>query len=422
MPEFRRSVAEKIFAFVNRAASVRGAMRAVMPQIPAPALILGGGKAAKVMASSVAARYPGVTGALAVPHAHAGDLSGLRLVGAGHPLPDDGSLDAVNLQESLLRDAAAGPALFLLSGGATALLGAPAHGLALEDLRDTYKGLLGSGLSIHEMNAVRRRLTRWGGGKLAAKIGRPVTALVVSDVLDDDLAVVGSGPLTADPYSKKQVLALAERAGVPAHVLEFLRHKAPDVPKADAAVFDAVRQRIVLSNRTVVEAMAATLQAEIVGPFTGPIGDTAEAWGSILRGKPGVYVAGGEPTVVLNDLPGRGGRNQHLLLELAERARAGEDWLFVAIATDGVDGNSPNAGGFMTAATAREHQAEVHAYKKTFESAEACQAWGVAFAGGATGTNVADVHVAVVGEEALVGLEGMLRKVRGSNEPVVGRR
>jgi hydroxypyruvate reductase len=414
LPAFRRSVAEKLFALVNRTASVRGAMRAVMPQIGAPALVIGGGKAAKVMASAVASRYPGVTGALAVPHAHEGALSGIRLVGAGHPLPDDGSLDAVNAQEAVLRTAGPGSALFLLSGGATALLGAPVRGLTLDELRATYEALLGSGLTIHEMNAVRRRLTRWGGGKLAAHVGRPVSALVVSDVMDDDLATIASGPLTPDPLDKAAAVALAEKAKVPQVVLEFLRHKAPETLKAGDRAFADVWQRIVLSNRTVVEAMAPVLDATIVGPFTGDVGVTADAWGDVLRGKPGVYVAGAEPTVVLGAGPGRGGRNQHLILELVERARPGDDWLFLSVATDGVDGNSLNAGGWMTAALALEHQAEARRYRATFDSAEACESWGVAFSGGATGTNVADVHVAVVGHAALATLDASLRVRAGA--------
>lgn len=394
-------------------ASVERAVESALAELTAPpVLVLGGGKAGAVMARLAAARFPEIPGAVAVPEPHAGRAGAVELIGAGHPLPTPGSLAAVARQEALAA-AHPGEVLFLLSGGATALLAAPEDPLTLEDLRVVYQALLGAGMNIGAMNAVRKHLTRWGGGKLARRLSRPVAELAVSDVLDDDPAVIGSGPLAADPTTFAEAARLVERLDVPERVLAFLRDGAAgrhaETAKAGDPALAMVRRTVVLSNRTVVAGLAralAPLAPVVLPPQAGDVEAVADTWGGVLCGKPGVYLAGGEPTVRLRG-ENPGGRNQHLALAAGARAGAGE-WFFAAVATDGIDGRSGNAGAWMTGALAAAHRDEIRAGLARFASAETAARLGTAYQTGPTGTNVADIHLAVVGADARQGLARLL--------------
>lgn len=398
---------------VLSAASVEPAVDAALARLPRrPSVILGGGKASAVMARRVSRKYPNLPGAVAVPAACEDPAGIIALIPAGHPLPTEGSDAAVRVQEALAANRP-GEALVLLSGGASALLAVPEPPLSLQDLRDVFQILLASGLDIGAMNTVRKHLTRWGGGKLARLLARPVTEFVVSDVLDDDPAVIGSGPLAADPTTFAEALRLVEPLGVPARVLEFLRagvagRYAETVKPGDPALA-MVRREVVLSNRVVVAELAralAPLDPVVLPPQTADVEVVAATWAAVVRGKPGVYLAGGEPTVRLRG-ENAGGRNQHLALAVGARAGAG-DWFFAAIATDGVDGRSDHAGAWLTGDLVAAHSPEIAAGLAQFSSAQTTARLGTAFNTGPTGTNVADIHLAVVGAEAMHGLARLL--------------
>lgn len=398
---------------VLETASVERAVDAALARLPnRPSVVLGGGKASAVMARRVSRKFPNLPGAVAVPAARDDAAGIIALMPAGHPLPTEGGVAAVRVQEVLAANRP-GEALVLLSGGATALLAVPEPPLSLQDLRDVFQILLASGLDIGAMNTVRKHLTRWGGGKLARLLARPVTEFVVSDVLDDDPAVIGSGPLAADPTTFADALRLVEALGVPARVLEFLRagaagRHAETVKPGDPALA-MVRREVVLSNRVVVAALAQTLAPlalVVLPPQTADVATVADTWAGVLRGAPGIYLAGGEPTVRLRG-ENAGGRNQHLALAAAARAGAG-DWFFAAVATDGVDGRSAHAGAWMTGALAATHAADIAAGLAEFASADTAARMGTAFQTGPTGTNVADIHLAAVGQDAKQGLARLL--------------
>ena len=147
---------------------------------------------------------------------------------AGHPIPDARGLAAAAEVEALARGLGRHDLLLvLLSGGASALLPAPADGITLEDKARTTALLLRAGATIHELNAVRKHLSRLKGGGLArAAAPARVVALVLSDVVGDDLSTIGSGPTVPDPTTFAQALAVLERRGVlgevPAAVREHL--------------------------------------------------------------------------------------------------------------------------------------------------------------------------------------------------------
>jgi hydroxypyruvate reductase len=350
------------------------------------------------MAKAVAAVFPQATGALAVTPEHAGGVGNIELLPAGHPLPDEGSVNAVRRQEELLLERP-GPCLFLLSGGATALLGAPATPVPLERLRDVYQALLHSGFDIHAMNLIRRHLNRWGGGKfLRPAASRQVISLIVSDVLDDDLRVIGSGPTVADPSTAEQAIALVRKLGRGFDdIAAWLGEAIEETVKPGDPLTSNVENQIVLSNRTVVEAVARKLGGQILPVQTADVGEVASMWEKVLQGPPGVYVAGGEPTVSIPaGATGRGGRNQHLVAEIAKRNPAG-DWRLLSIASDGMDGNSGNAGAWIDSQTAAAAKgSELEEALAAFDTAAWCEKGGLAFKTGPTGTNVADVQIALI--------------------------
>lgn len=411
-------LAEAILTAVRSTIDVTAVTRAAVATLPfSPGLVLGGGKAAVRMIPPVIEAFPSVPGALAVREMPA-EAGRVECVLAGHPFPDEGSVAAVERQEALMRNHS-DPALFLLSGGATAMLGAPLAGLSLADLRQTYRALLASGLDIESMNIVRRHLTRWGGGKLAGLLQRPVHVLVISDVKDDSLRTIGSGPLAPDDTTFGDALGILERVaggtsgeGVPSSALALCRAgvggEVPETRPSGDPCFEHVGHRILLSNRTVVaslaERMGKALGADFpleVSPFQDDDVDTVAAnWAYRLRGGTGLWIAGGEPGVSVTG-DGQGGRNQHLVLRVGQLLREADDWLFLSIATDGADGNSPSAGAWMDSSVARGSGDEIQDALARFDSGGFCGSKGLAFQTGPTGSNVADIQIGIAGASRL---------------------
>jgi hydroxypyruvate reductase len=335
----------------------------------APDLILAVGKAAAAMAKPAVARYPGTPGLIVTKygHADAGMPAHVRQIESGHPVPDAQGIAA---GEALL-DAVATAGrhsrlLLLVSGGASALAEAPAHGVGLKELQRRNAGLVASGLDIRAINAERRRFSRIkGGGLLAAFPGKAAEVLAISDVAGDDIAVIGSG--------------IGERpAGRP-----------------DLAYVSA----IVASNRTARDAAAAEARRlgyavrfndEALHCDIAAAADRVAA--ALWQTPPCAMIFGGEPTVRLPEHPGEGGRNQALALEIARRI-AGMAGIGVLVAgTDGTDGPTEAAGGFADGETWQAGAAEALARA---DSGAYLRDRGRRFACGPTGTNVMDLVVAL---------------------------
>ncbi|HUP25391.1 MAG TPA: DUF4147 domain-containing protein [Thermoanaerobaculia bacterium] len=343
-----------------------------------------------------------------------------------HPLPDRGSqLAARAFERCAATPSDAGGAerfLALLSGGASALLAAPTKNITLADKVRVTELLLRAGASIGELNAVRKHLSRLKGGGLARLVApRPATVLVLSDVPDDDLSVIGSGPWYPDPSTFAEAEAVLLRHGVyeqaPEAVRERLRRGArgqiAETPKPGDVAFLAIRHQVVATNACSVAAMAA--EAERAGfevareerPVVGEARDAAEQW--ILALSPGpprrvARVSGGETTVTVRGV-GRGGRNQELALAfalLAERESerlAGRPWCFLSAGTDGVDGPTDAAGALVDHASLQRCRAagvDPAAALADNDSYRALAAAGDLLRTGPTGTNVADLQVLLV--------------------------
>lgn len=361
----------------------------------APDSILALGKASVAMARAALVRFPG-TPCLVVTNAeNATDLPGARVVVGAHPVPDGRSLAA---GEALLAHAASLRAgqrcLALVSGGGSALAVAPVKGVTLADKAVVARRLLGAGLDIGAMNRVRARLSRIKGGGLArAAAPATVEALILSDVVDDDLTVVASGPTLppSDGPDPCDILRAADLwDGLPPGCRAALMTAPAPVPPSLA--------RLVGSNRLSAEAMLAAAPGAVLEavPLVGDVEAAAARVAHAARRGPGTVLWGGETVVTLRG-PGRGGRNQELALRVAVALRGLErPWVFLSGGTDGRDGPTEAAGAVVDAGTLARIAAaglDVDAMLARNDSNPALAAAGDLLVTGGTGTNVADLQV-----------------------------
>lgn len=300
---------------------------------------------------------------------------------AAHPVPDGRSVAAG--ERALAMAAATGGddlLLVLLSGGASAMLEAPAPGTTLEDLRHTVAELLRSGETIGEINAVRRRLSRIKGGRLAAAAAGPVLTLAISDVVGDDPAVIGSGPTVSDPG-------------------------APPRPRTTFRIIGGLGEALDGAARCAADLgyRVHRLDEPIVGEARNAAGRLIAAAAAVSRdpgdARPLCVLAGGETTVTVRGR-GRGGRNQELALALAPLlATLGGHVMAASVGTDGVDGPTDAAGAVVddtTLARAARAGLDINHYLNDNNSYAFFDVLGDLIRAGSTGTNVGDLQTILI--------------------------
>jgi glycerate 2-kinase len=372
------------------------------------------------------------TAAAAVLRARGREIAGGLIVGAepaprpsptvaaitgDHPVPRRRSAAAAAALGAIVERVASGDVvLVLLSGGATALVGAPVAGVEEGELALLFERLLRSGADIGTMNAVRRRFLRWGGGRLAAALApATVRCLAVSDVAGDDLTVIGSGPCVPDPTTAAALLAVTSRPplaavltpALRAHLEAVARGVLPESPKAGDAAFAGARSTVILANRDALDAAAAAARRSGL-PVTvadGELAGAAAAAGArcadaLLHAPPGVLLWGGETTVALGEGAGRGGRSQELALAAARRLheRGAQRVVLLAAGTDGRDGPTDAAGAAVDALTwarCAAAGADPAAALALHDAYGVLDAAGALLRTGPTGTNVRDVVIGV---------------------------
>lgn len=406
-----RAQAEALFTVACQAADPARALALALDTAPLPALGKGGayrvvciGKAALPMAAFL------LTHLGATPHQmlvvtnyeNAQPLPGATVLAAGHPVPDANGAAAAAAVEALLR--AASPAdriIALISGGGSALLPAPVAGITLEDKAAVNRILLAHGFEITEMNLIRQHLSTLKGGGMLRASAAPVSAYILSDVIGDDLRVIASGPTVAPIGTKADARALLTARGVWGDLPNAVRM----VLEADTAPAPLPQARNVLigSNRKSLRAMAESAGAVIVDDhLTGDVAAAAIKIIAAAQGAtgPGAMIFGGETTVILRGT-GLGGRNQELALRVAMgMPDLGRDWVFLSGGTDGRDGPTEAAGGVVDAGTASRIKAaggDAQALLANNDSHAALALAGDLLITGATGTNVADVQILLLG-------------------------
>jgi hydroxypyruvate reductase len=355
--------------------------------------VVGAGKAAASMALAVERAYRGqasLEGVVVTRYAHGLPTEHIRVIEAGHPVPDEAGEKAA--ADILAQVQSLGPddrLIVLVSGGGSSLLSLPAEGIPMADLKATTRELLRCGAPITDMNIVRKHISRIQGGRLAQASRAPVTTLIVSDVAGDDPSAIASGPTVPDPSTYADALAILKRFGaaVPASVQSHLergaRGEIPETPKPGDALFRRVDNRMIATAHGSLEAAAALFRRQGIEPVllgdtvTGEAQEVARVYAALVReirkynapfSAPVVLVSGGECTVTLpsNAEAARGGRCSEFLLSLAIELEGAAD-------TDGIDGSEDNAGALLTPdSLARAQAAGVSARHKL----DAHDAWG----------------------------------------------
>jgi len=300
---------------------------------------------------------------------HALPTERVRVVEAGHPVPDEAGEAAA--REMLERARALGKddlLLALVSGGGSSLLSLPAEGLSMADLKAVTSQLLRCGATIQEINTVRKHLSAIQGGRLAAACKAAVLALIISDVTGDDPTHIASGPCAADPTTYRDALDVLQKYGVapPAAVRSRLEEGArggiAETPKPGDPVFARVENRVIATAHASLEAAGAVFAARGIRPVilgdtvTGEATEVAKVMAALVRElrrylspfpPPVALISGGECTVTLRAEGGRGGRCSEFLLALAIELEGVPAIHALAADTDGIDGSEDNAGALL---------------------------------------------------------------------------
>jgi len=389
----KRAEVSRIFQAGVKAADPYAAVAGALDDVVDPALIVAVGKAARLMAQAALARFSGVKCLVVTNYENAAELQGATMMAAGHPVPDANGATAARAVISALH-AAQGPVLALISGGGSALLPAPAGALTLVDKAKVNELLLGSGLDIVAMNLIRQQLSDLkGGGFLRHAAPQSVTALILSDVIGDDLSAIASGPTVGPIGTAPESIVLLKEAklweAVPQAVRQHLETAQDPVP------LPVARNILVGSNAKSVAAMkdAAGDAHVIADPIAGDVADAARL--ICDRAMVGTTVWGGETTVVLRG-NGRGGRNQELALRIAVEAerRGWRAWTCLQGGSDGRDGPTDAAGGLVDQDTLGKIT-DLDARLANNDSFAALKEAGDLLVTEATGTNVADLGVMI---------------------------
>ena len=385
--------------------------------------VIGAGKAGAPMAAAIekllGKRISG--GLINVKPGPRAGLKRIEFNEASHPIPDESGQRGAG--RILAMAHAAGPedlVVCLISGGASALLPLPADGVTLEDKQKVTSQLLACGATIHEINGVRKHLSAIKGGRLAQAVW-PATmlTLVLSDVIGDDLSVIGSGPTTPDPSTFADALGTLAKFGlgdkVPPRALAVLREAKLETPKPGDEAFRKSQTIIVGSNRIAIDAAARTARQLGYRPcvlsttIEGETREVALMHAEIAREvrasgqpvpPPACILSGGETTVTLRGT-GKGGRNQEFALAAALRIGTVADTVILSAGTDGADGPTPAAGAFASTTTlARADAAGLNAndFLNRNDSYSFFEKLGDLLITGPTNTNVMDVRVMLIGK------------------------
>ena len=362
-------------------------------------------------------------GSVNTKYGHLAELKRIRLVEAGHPVPDQngigGTLHIMDLAQS------SGPkdlVVCLLSGGGSALLPLPAAPLDLIDKQQTINVLIACGATIHEINSIRKHTSAIKGGLLAQAV-YPATlvTLIISDVVGDDLDVIASGPCVPDNSTFQDCLNIINKYNIQSdlpdavvkHISDGAAGDKPETPKRDNPVFDAGIQLIIGSNYDAIKAAGAEAKLRGYPPLIlssqleGDTDEVSRMHGAIVReivksghpvAPPTCLLSGGETTVVLRG-KGLGGRNQQFALTLAPEISGHHAIVGLCAGTDGTDGPTEAAGAIVdntTMTKAEDLGLDYRQYLDDNDSYHFFNKTNELIITGPTRTNVMDLRVILI--------------------------
>jgi glycerate 2-kinase len=378
-------------------------------------LVVSFGKAAHSMAESLAAATgAGLTGIIVDPVEHSSQLSGFRYFRGGHPTPNmESVVGARTILRLLKMQSQHSLVIYLISGGGSALVETPLdEDISLADLVATYNALVHSDAPIAEINCIRKHLSAIKGGRMArAASGAAQVSIMVSDVPDNALDSLASGPTMPDSTTVTDCYAIAHRRKLvqrfPASVRELIEKELlEETPKSDDPEFVTCRWWPILSNHT---AQCAAAERATLAGFAVDVDNSCDDWDyakaadyllkKLRKLRTGVsracLISGGEVTVKVEGAVGNGGRNQQFALYCAEKI-AGENITVISAGTDGIDGNSPAAGAIADGTTGDRATAaglNLDAALGGFNAFPLFDSLGDTVVTGPTGNNVRDLRI-----------------------------
>ena len=391
-------------------------------------LVVGAGKASASMASALESyakvNWPQtkINGVVLTRYGHSSPTSHIKIVEAGHPVPDQAGMDGAKEVLALANELQAGDVLIaLVSGGGSSLLTLPVEGISIEDMRKTTEALLRSGAPIEEMNIVRKHLSAILGGNLARVAiarGARVEALLISDVTGDSPADIASGPCAADYSTYLDALNILEKYhlgtdAVPTTVLNHLKQglagEKPETLKDIDLVDAQVANHVIATAYKSLEAAADYVRTQGYEPvvlgdtITGEAQEVGVSQANLVReylakgDKPLALISGGECTVTIPaGLKGRGGRCSEYLLSLFAASADLSKIAALAADTDGIDGSEKNAGAWFDGEVRKLAQPQ-GLVPETFLAAHDCYGFfaelGALVETGPTLTNVNDFRI-----------------------------
>lgn len=347
-------------------------------------------------------------------------LRKIKVVEAGHPVPDGNSLRGAQMGVELARKVGEEDILLvLISGGGSALFTLPEDGISLEDKIKTNELLLKSGAKIYEINTVRKHISKVKGGKLAGIVKGTLISLILSDVVGDPLEAIASGPTVKDPTTFGDARRILKLYGiweklpesVKSHIEAGLRGEREETLKEN---LPNVHNFIIGSVGIACE--AAKSKAERLGvnayilttTLEGEAREVATGFGSILEEihrknrpfkRPCALIMGGETTVTIKGDAGKGGPSQEFALSIARKIKGLRGVAVLAMDTDGTDGPTDAAGGLVDSFTMdvlEGEEVDVEAHLKAHNAYEALKRGKALLITGPTGTNVNSIVIAVI--------------------------
>ncbi len=385
--------------------------------------VLGAGKASAAMARAVEELLQDyiAEGCVVVKYGHSLPTRRIKILEAGHPIPDDNTLKATNTMLELADQAGENDlVLVLISGGGSALMEMLPPEIELRDLQEMNHQLLACGATISEINTVRKHVSLVKGGQLARRIfPAQVVTLVLSDVIGDDLQNIASGPTAPDLTTFADAWKILEKyfltQKIPLAIKEYLQKgltkKVAETPKSNDPVFKKVTNLILGNNRLALkQAQKVALKAGfscavLTDQLQGEVREVAGFLAAIFRSalkhgdplpSPGCLLVGGEPTVTLQG-KGLGGRNQEMALAVFKEMRTiKKPFYFCSVGSDGTDGPTDAAGAYIDHQTEQKVQSlnlDVEHFLQNNDSYHFFKQIDQLIKTGPTGTNVMDLLI-----------------------------
>lgn len=337
-------------------------------------MVIGAGKASAAMGGAMESILPDpirgriTHGLIITKYGHSVPLKKIKVIEADHPVPDEAGEAAAKKLLEIAETADENTLVInLISGGGSALTPLPAGGITLENKQETTDALLECGAAIHEINTIRKHLSRFKGGQLARAVHPAIMInLVISDVVGDDLSTIASGPAVPDTTTFRECLDIVRKfgleTGLPAPVLNHLNQgaagKSPETPKPGDPVFSNIHHHIIADNMAALK--AAQKKADQLGynslvlssMIEGETREVSKVHTAIAKevvrsghpvAPPACILSGGETTVTIKG-NGKGGRNQEFALACVSDIAGLENTVILSCGTDGTDGPTDAAG------------------------------------------------------------------------------